>query len=112
MSEKKVKHVYRLCPCDRGDVEGIQSWLEDMAMEGLFLADDGVFCGVFTFERGLPKRVIYRLDVAQKRKPRFLMTATICRMKSWKSTVLWDGSICFNTGISVYIARRIRMPSN
>ena len=71
MSEKKVKHVYRLCPCDRGDVEGIQSWLEDMAMEGLFLADDGVFCGVFTFERGLPKRVIYRLDVAQKRKPRF-----------------------------------------
>ena len=72
MSEKKVKHVYKLCPCNRSNVEGIQSWLEDMAMDGLFLAEDGVFCGVFTFEQGLPKRVTYRLDVAQKRKPRFL----------------------------------------
>lgn len=71
MSEKKVKHVYKLCPCNRSNVEGIQSWLEDMAMDGLFLAEDGVFCGVFTFEQGLPKRVTYRLDVAQKRKPRF-----------------------------------------
>lgn len=72
MSEKKVKHVYRICPCDRSNVEGIQSWLEDMAMEGLFLTEDGEFCGVFTFERGLPKRANYRLDVAQKRKPHFL----------------------------------------
>lgn len=71
MAEKKVKHVYRPCPCDRSDVEGMQSWLEDMAMEGLFLTEDGEFCGVFTFERGLPGRVTYRLDVAQKRKPRF-----------------------------------------
>lgn len=72
MSEKAVKHVYRLCPCDRCDVEGIQSWLEDLAAEGLFLAEDGVFCGVFSFERKSPRKVAYRLDVAQKRKPRFM----------------------------------------
>jgi len=72
MSEKRVKHVYRLCPCDRCDIEGIQSWLEDMAAEGLFLTEDGAFCGVFSFERKSPRKVTYRLDVAQKRKPRFM----------------------------------------
>ena len=72
MSEMTIKYVHRLCPCDSCDVEGIQSWLEDLAAEGLFLAEDGVFCGVFSFERKSPRRVTYRLDVAQKRKPRFL----------------------------------------
>lgn len=66
------KQVYRLCPCDPGDIEGIQSWLEDLAEQGLFLIEDGVFCGVFTFARKAPGKVSYRLDVAQKRKPRFL----------------------------------------
>ena len=72
MSEELVKYVHRLCPCDPCDVEGIQSWLEDMAAKGLFLAEDGVFCSVFSFERRSPRKVMYRLDVAQKRKPRFL----------------------------------------
>ena len=72
MSEKAVKRVHRLCPCNRCDVEGIQSWLEDMAADGLFLTEDGEFCGIFTFERRSPRKVTYRLDVAQKRKPRFL----------------------------------------
>ena len=72
MSENAIKHVHKLCPCDRCNVEGLQSWLEDMAAEGLFLAKDGVFCGVFSFERRSPRKVTYRLDVAQKRKPRFV----------------------------------------
>ena len=72
MSEKMVKYVHRVCPCSPGDVEGIQSWLEDMAGDGLFLVEDGVFCGVFSFERKSPRKVRYRLDVAQKRKPGFL----------------------------------------
>lgn len=72
MSERTIKYVHRLCPCDPSDVEGIQSWLEDMAAEGLFLIADGVFCGVFSFERKSPRKAKYRLDVAQKRKPRFL----------------------------------------
>lgn len=72
MSEETNKHVHRLCPCDHCDVEGIQSWLEDMAAEGLFLVEDGIFCGVFSFERKTPQKLAYRLDVAQKRKPRFM----------------------------------------
>ena len=72
MSEKTIKYVHKLCPCDPCNVEGIQSWLEDMAADGLFLIEDGVFCGVFSFERKSPRKVAYRLDVAQKQKPRFL----------------------------------------
>jgi len=72
MPEENIKYVYRLCPCDRCDVEGIQSWLTDMAAEGLLLAADNVLCGVFTFERKSPQAVVYRLDIAQKRKPRFM----------------------------------------
>lgn len=71
MSEETIKHVHRLCPCAPCDVEGIQSWLEDLAADGLFLVEDGVFCGIFSFERKSPRQVKYRLDVAQKRKPRF-----------------------------------------
>lgn len=66
-----MKKSYRICPCDSYDIEGIQSWLEDLAQEGLFLEEDGVFCGVFTFVRGKAERVAYRLDIAQKQKPRF-----------------------------------------
>ena len=36
MSEKLVKYIHKLCPCDSCDVEGIQSWLEDMAAGGPF----------------------------------------------------------------------------
>ena len=71
VTERKERHVYRLCPCDPWDMEGLQSWLEDLAAEGLFLTEDGVFCGVFTFERKHPARTAYRLDAAQKQKPRF-----------------------------------------
>ena len=72
MKEKK-NYVYRLCPCNPCDVEAIQSWLEDLAAEGLFLIREGIFCNVlFTFEPGQPQKVSYRLDVAQKRKARFM----------------------------------------
>lgn len=73
MSEEKVRKIHRLCPCAACDVEGIQSWLEDMAAEGLLLTEDDVFCGVFTFERTTPQRMIYRLDVAQKKKSGFFI---------------------------------------
>lgn len=71
MTEQTTKYIHRLCPCDRCDIEGLQSWLEDMAAEGLFLIEDGVFCNLFSFVRATPTRTRYRLDVAQKRKPRF-----------------------------------------
>ena len=58
--EKKT--YYRLVPCPSYDVEGIESWLEDMAEEGLFLTSDGFFFGFGFFHKGEPKKVKYRLQ--------------------------------------------------
>ena len=61
--EKKVSRCHRLCPCSAKDIEGIQSWLEDMAQEGLLLERDSVFCGLWSFEKTAPRKALYRLEV-------------------------------------------------
>jgi len=65
MEEKKIRHAFRLPPCPDYDVEGMESWLSDLAGRGLHLAQDGIFAGVATFERGKPQPVRYRLAAAQ-----------------------------------------------
>ena len=60
------KRVYRLVPCPWYDVEGIESWLESMAQEGLFLRKEAHFGGFTSFEQGEPKTVRYRLEAAQR----------------------------------------------
>ena len=60
------KKSYRICPCNAYDIEGIQSWLEDLALEGLVLERDGYFGGFFTFAQALPRPVIYRLIPVKK----------------------------------------------
>lgn len=65
MSEKKVKKSYRLPPCPPYDVEGTESWLSDMAQEGWLLSEDGIFCGVATFEKAAPTNMKYRLTAAK-----------------------------------------------
>lgn len=60
------ERTYRLAPCPAYDVEGMESWLCDMAQKGLFLIKDGFFAGVATFEYGAPCKVRYRLEAAQK----------------------------------------------
>jgi len=62
----KNKTLYRLPPCRGWDIERMESWLEDMAAQGLHLRQDGFFCGVASFERGAKKRVRYRLEPALK----------------------------------------------
>ena len=62
------KKSNRICPCNAYDIEGIQSWLEDMAMEGLHLEKDGYFAGFFTFIRTEPKKITYRLVPVKKEK--------------------------------------------
>ncbi len=62
--EKKVKNVYRLPPCPAYDVEGMESWLSDMAAKGLVLAKDGIFAGVAIFEKTEPWHIRYRLEAA------------------------------------------------
>lgn len=60
-SEEK-KTYYRLAPCPAYDVEGMESWLEDLAEEGLFLTKDGFFFGFGFFHKDEPKKVKYRLQ--------------------------------------------------
>ena len=65
MSEQ---YVHRTCPCYQWDVEGIQTWLEDMAAKGLHVEADGAFFGIFSFLQGEPKTVRYRLTPVKEKR--------------------------------------------
>lgn len=66
--EERSHHTYRLCPCSPMDVEGIQSWLEDLARVGLILETDGEFLGIFSFRKETPKQLRYRLTPVREKK--------------------------------------------
>ncbi len=63
--EQKEKRVYRICPCHSTDIEGIQTWLEDMAAKGLQLEKDSIFLGIWSFIQERPKRLQYRLEAVK-----------------------------------------------
>ncbi len=63
---KPDRRVYRLTPCPDWDVEGVESWLTDLADEGLLLAEDGIWGRTAAFTRGEPRRMKYRLEAAPK----------------------------------------------
>ena len=63
--EKKIRRSHRICPCSPMDIEGIQTWLEDMEAEGLTLEKDSVFFGFWSFEKSTPQKALYRLEVVQ-----------------------------------------------
>ncbi|MBQ8831541.1 MAG: DUF2812 domain-containing protein [Oscillospiraceae bacterium] len=63
MKDKKNRNVYRFLPCSFFDVEGIESWLSDMALEGYFLEKDGFKVGFAVFEKREPVNLRYRLTV-------------------------------------------------
>lgn len=63
---KENRNVYKLPPCPAYDIEGMESWLTDMAQQGFMLAKDGFFAGIAAFERTKPQNVRYRLDAALK----------------------------------------------
>ncbi len=65
MSEQEIKHYYRIPPCPAYDIEGMESWLSDMASQGMFLSKDGFFLGVTSFEKGHRERAAYRLQAAK-----------------------------------------------
>jgi len=66
--ENHIRHSYRLRPCSSMDVEGIQSWLEDLAREGLILEADGEFLGIFIFRKETPKSLRYRLTPVREKR--------------------------------------------
>ncbi len=61
-----MKRAYRRPPCPAYDVEALESWLTDLAAEGLFLSEGGFFCGFGFFDRAAPRQVRYRLEAAPK----------------------------------------------
>ena len=67
MEEKNERLVHRICPCFANDIEGVQTWLEDLAREGLFLEPEGRTLTVFSFRRGAPQKVRYRLEAVAPR---------------------------------------------
>ncbi|MBQ3076864.1 MAG: DUF2812 domain-containing protein [Clostridia bacterium] len=66
IEQEKRRWIYRFPPCPWYDVEGVQSWLEEMAAEGFHLCKDGFWFGLVQFERGSPQQVRYRLQAAEK----------------------------------------------
>lgn len=59
----KVKKVHRMLPCPAYDIEGVESWLEDMAKEGLLLDKKSPFGSSFLrFVPAMPQKVRYRLE--------------------------------------------------
>lgn len=54
--------IHRMAPCSQYDISGTQAWIEDMAQKGWFLEKDGVFLGLFSFQRGEPKTIRCRLE--------------------------------------------------
>lgn len=58
----KEKCIHRLVPCAAYDVERIESWLQDMALEGWLPEKDGTLFGLMTFRKDAPRNVRYRLQ--------------------------------------------------
>lgn len=56
------EYIYRIPPCGKYDIAGMESWLEDMAEKGYFLDRDGVFLGIAIFRLEPAKTARYRLE--------------------------------------------------
>ncbi len=67
--ESGKRGTVRLIPCADYDIEGLQSYFEEMAAKGLHLKKDGIFAYFASFERGEPREARYRRDVKEKRSP-------------------------------------------
>lgn len=56
-----MKNTYKLTPINQYNIPGLESWLEDLATQGLFLKKfRPLFC---TFTKGEPKRTRYRVEL-------------------------------------------------
>lgn len=64
---KKTDYVNKIPPCPAWDIAGIESWLEDMAAEGLIFKWTKLGELVFVFRKGAPQSIRYRLEPVKKR---------------------------------------------
>ena len=63
-----AQYIYRRPPYPAYDIEGIESWLEDLAADGLLLDPDGYVFGTMQFQPAAPRRLKYRLEAIPNRK--------------------------------------------
>ena len=61
-----AQYVYRRPPYPAYDIEGIESWLEDLIADGLWLDPDGYVFSFMQFQPGTPKKLKYRLEPIEK----------------------------------------------
>ena len=64
MNQNKL--VKKPLPCSIFDIQGIQSWLDEMALQGLFLEQLSYHSYRAFFQQGEPRPVRYRLDPVGK----------------------------------------------
>ena len=65
MAENKYR--YRIPPCPAYDIPGMESWLEDLAANGLNLSKHGFFGILTSFEEGPPKKERFRLEPTDRK---------------------------------------------
>ena len=87
-----MKTVRKLTPVSPYDIQGLESWLEDLSLRGLFLVKVG---GTFSiFAQGAPKRTRYRVEYCKPyytdEPPQDLMD--LYRDFGWEF-VCWAGDI-------------------
>ncbi len=63
---KEKLRCLRLPPCPPYDVEGMESWLGDMASRGWMLEKESFLLGCAAFERAEPAPVRYRLEASPR----------------------------------------------
>lgn len=63
-----AQFIYRRPPYPAYDIEGIESWLEDLAADGLMLDPDGYVFGTMQFQPAAPRKLKYRLEAIPNRK--------------------------------------------
>ena len=61
-----AQYIYRRPPYPAYDMEGIESWLEDLAADGLMLDENGYLFGLMQFQPGTPRKLKYRLEPIEK----------------------------------------------
>ncbi len=55
-----MKYVRKWTPVSSYDIQGLESWLEDLSLRGLFLVKFGTTFSIFA--QGVPKRTRYRVE--------------------------------------------------
>lgn len=97
---KHKKRIIRLLPCPSYDIEGLQTYFEAMANEGLHVKKDGIFAGFASFEQGEAHSVRYRMDMEERRGGILSDNGTrpdadkiaLCSELGWEYVDSWNGT--------------------